>query len=295
MGCRDVSLFGGEPLLREDFWDIVETFRDRGFTVRVNTNGTRITKCFACRAEKGDIALFTVSLDGARAAVHDRQRGPGAFDKTLSGIGRLVRAGRKVLVSVTVTRLNFENLEAIAKLGRELGVEGVRFNEVHLGGHAACHPAAVRLDGREKRETLERVRALEREFGDFVSGSWIDLSGLMKRAEREKPPGFPLVVRPCGAGMGSVCIRADGRITPCEILWDADCGNVLHRPLREIYERSPAMNRFRRPLVLDARELPACRNCRYLSVCFQGHRCAPYHFPGRGLEARAGLGCWRDA
>lgn len=90
--------------------------------------------------------------------------------------------------------------------------------------------------------------------------------------------------------MGSICIRADGNVTPCEILWEHSCGNIYDNSLSEIYY-SAEMNQFRMPLVINKDEISNCSSCEYLKVCFNGHRCAPYFFPGENLYEKAKLSC----
>lgn len=292
LGCKSVSLFGGEPLLREDLWDIVHLFKKNGVEVRINTNATLADGTFAKRAREEKISLFTASLDGSAPSVHDPLRGKGSFKKALAGIRTLLEEENRIILSVTVNRLNYSDMADMTRLARELGVLKIRFNEVHFNGNAACFQEEIRLKGKEKLQAIKAILEIEKQDGDFVTGSLLDQARIVNSVSAETPLNFPLVVAPCGAGMGSVCIRPDGNVTPCEILWDSICGNVFHEPLERIYYHNSVMNRFRQPLIITEEDVPGCAGCQYVRPCFIGHRCAPFYFTGGTLNQKKCYTCW---
>ena len=197
-------------------------------------------------------------------------------------------------MSSIVTHLNAHDLRGMVEKAMELGVRGIRFNEIHFSGNAGCFEKEMALSRDERKKVFQDILELKNRYGTFVTGSWPDVCSLIQKRESEKflPPSL-LVVPPCGAGMGSLCIRPDGFVTPCEILWDKVCGNVKEKKLQEIYYESEGMNEFRRPLLVQQDELGNCRGCSYVKTCFTGHRCAPYFFKGEKLEEKALKACWR--
>ena len=294
LGLKSVSIFGGEPLIRKDFFEIIDLFSDLKIDCKVNTNGTLVTEGLARQALLKGVSLFTVSLDGSSPEVQDKMRGKGSFSKAVRGIKHLVEAGNKVILSTTVNKINFEDILPLARFAKSLGVSGIRFNDVHFGGMARCHTKALRLKATERLKAMENVREAALEFGDFVTGSIADVLKILSSKTGKAKKSFPFVVKPCGAAMGSLCIRGDGGVTPCEILWDQVAGNLHQETLKEIYYHSQGMNEMRMPLILSREDIPGCHQCQYLSVCFSGHRCAPYFYPGRNLASKAKYACIKE-
>lgn len=292
LGCQSLSLFGGEPLVRDDFFDIVSIMRFHKIHVKVNTNATLVDEAFAREAKKAGIMLFTVSLDGSASNVQDPIRGRGSFEKNLHGIQHLVEAGHQIYLSCTVTQFNFRDIVSIADLAKELNVFKIRFNDVHYGGNAEHYSMDIRMTPAQKYEALANVKAAQEKWGNFVIGSVTDQYNIIHGSSIDDIQTFPIVINPCGASMGSACIRPEGGVTPCEILWDAVCGNVWEQSLTEIYSFAPEMLEFRRPLIISERDIPDCVGCRYLKACYQGHRCSPYYNPGVFLKNQSRLNCW---
>ena len=103
----DVSIFGGEPLLREDFFEVLEAFSVSKIVVGLNTNGTLITKDTARRLSGSSIRGYTVSLDGSKESVQDPFRGEGSFKKNIEGIRNLADIGANITISTIITKYNF--------------------------------------------------------------------------------------------------------------------------------------------------------------------------------------------
>ncbi|MFZ1992292.1 MAG: radical SAM protein, partial [Alphaproteobacteria bacterium] len=74
LGCRMFNLMGGEPLLREDFPQLLDHIVAKGVLCDVNTNGFLVPKFI--ESLKHASQIFT-SLDGDEAA-HDANRGAGS-------------------------------------------------------------------------------------------------------------------------------------------------------------------------------------------------------------------------
>ena len=81
LGCKRLSLNGGEPLLREDLGEIISHARNRDLFVTLFTNGSLVSR----HIEKiKDLDVILISLDGPRD-IHDGQRAPGSFDRECQG------------------------------------------------------------------------------------------------------------------------------------------------------------------------------------------------------------------
>ncbi|MCL7475207.1 MAG: radical SAM protein, partial [ANME-2 cluster archaeon] len=80
-------LTGGEPLLRDDFYEIAQYGTDKGLRVVLATNGTFVTPGIASHLKEVGIQRISVSIDGSDAKTHDDFRcEQGSFDAALVGI-----------------------------------------------------------------------------------------------------------------------------------------------------------------------------------------------------------------
>ena len=109
-----VLLFsGGEPLMREDFFELARYASKRGVRPTISTNGTLITKDIALRLKDMGIGYVGISLDGM-GAVNDKFRGAeGAFSMALAGIRNCVAAGQRAGLRFTITKDNAGEIAAI--------------------------------------------------------------------------------------------------------------------------------------------------------------------------------------
>lgn len=101
---QEVGFTGGEPFMNPDMLPMLADTLRRGLPALVLTNAMRPMMRSADRLAALDQAspgLLTVrvSLDHHGRALHDRERGPGAFDRTLDGLAWLAASGIRVHVA----------------------------------------------------------------------------------------------------------------------------------------------------------------------------------------------------
>ena len=106
MGCKRISLSGGEPLIRKDIGEIIGYIKKRGMECAINSNGVLVPK--KIDLIKG-IDSLCLSLDGDEQA-HDSCRGKGSFQKVIDAIEC---AGKYKIPLVTNTVLHKNNLHSI--------------------------------------------------------------------------------------------------------------------------------------------------------------------------------------
>ncbi len=104
LGTSTISFTGGEPFLNKDMLAILEECLTRGFEVLVLTNAYRaIDKHFDAlkrlnSAHPNKLHL-RVSLDHYSADIHEKERGPKTFDRTLNTIKKLSDWGFDVSIA----------------------------------------------------------------------------------------------------------------------------------------------------------------------------------------------------
>jgi mycofactocin radical SAM maturase len=75
-----INIGGGEPMIRRDFFELIEYAVSRNIGVKFSTNGTRIDPAAAKRLASIDYLDIQISIDGVDAMTSDRIRGAGSYD-----------------------------------------------------------------------------------------------------------------------------------------------------------------------------------------------------------------------
>lgn len=117
----EVSVTGGEPLVRKDIKEILTAVLERGILLNLETNGTLITPEIAQLLSEYKNSSVGVSIDGI-GDVHDAQRGRrGAFKRAVNGLNLLQKYSVEHGISTYVTHENVNQLEEIINLGIDTG------------------------------------------------------------------------------------------------------------------------------------------------------------------------------
>lgn len=229
-----ITLSGGEPLAHPDFFEIGGRARERGFVVRIKSNGHALDPGRARRlAEEVDPFLVEVSLHGARAETHDRQtRVAGSFERLLVHLGGMRAAGLRIKLNATLTAWNETEIEPMFALADRLGLP--------LAFGATVTP---RDDGDRTPLQIAPSRAatarLFRLIGERSAGA--PPADGPAGAACAPPPGTE---KNCGAGSSGIAVDPHGNVFPC-VQWRRPLGNLHRAPIREIWESSPALSGIR--------------------------------------------------
>lgn len=104
VGISFIVFAGGEPLIRNDLFELMAHCRIHNIGIGLRSNGILITTQVAHRLAELELAVAGVSLDGATEQSHDAIPGPGSFQKTIAGIKELLAAERRVNIEVVLSR-----------------------------------------------------------------------------------------------------------------------------------------------------------------------------------------------
>lgn len=121
-----VALTGGEPLVRKDFWKIVDRLLENHIKIlQIFTNGMAVTPEFMDEFDRRKINpnYFMMSYDGV--GCHDWLRGVnGAEVKAIEAIKLIKSRGYAVMVSTSLHMGNIKSLIETYELMKALGVDG---------------------------------------------------------------------------------------------------------------------------------------------------------------------------
>lgn len=160
-----VTLTGGEPFARADFFDVMDVCARHGVPVQVISNGGLVTSALAERLAHYRPRFVQVTLNGPGRDLHEEHVGPGHWDKTLRGIATLRAHGVCVVGCVVVTRKNARVLGEILACFREQGVSVVALSRYSPAGYAAGQVAELLPSRSEMLEALRQAEAAARDEG----------------------------------------------------------------------------------------------------------------------------------
>ncbi len=252
-----IHFTGGEPVLSRDLFSVLNYAYCSGFSTSLMSNGTLITKDVAKQIRESHVRDVQISLEGLET-VHDSIRGKESFKKALKGINNLVSIGIDTHVNLTISRINFKEVEGLVKLAKELGISAVTFSRL-----VPCGRGEELYNEMLKAEELADI--CNNFFGSGINQnvSVISRDPIFNITNIEKETiqaDFP--VGGCAAGVFGITIVADGGVMPCRRM-NLIIGNIRDKPLREIWAESPVLWSLRsRKDYHDG-----CDTCLYWAMC----------------------------
>ncbi len=266
-----VILTGGEPLLREDLFDLASYVTQLGLRVAVSTNGTLLNDGTITRLKAAGVKTCSISIDGSNADVHDdfRQQ-EGAFAKSLEGIRMLMDAGLKVQINTSLTRRNMDDLSDIYKLVKTINPNAWHVFMLVPTGRAEETGKEELITSAEYETILnyiyEKNRDDEMEIKPTCAPQYYRI--LRQRAKEEGIPvdvehfGLNARTRGCLAGMGFVFVSYLGEVFPCGY-YPKQAGDVRKQPFEQIWRESPLFEKLRNFKNYGG----YCGKCAFLKVC----------------------------
>lgn len=265
-----VNIGGGEPMLRRDFFPIIDHATTSGVGVKFSTNGTFIDDEAARRIAAMDYLDVQISIDGLDETTNDAVRGTGTHATALAAARRLADAGmRDFKLSVVVTRHNVDQLDGLLALADELGAQ-LRVTRLRPSGRGAdswddLHPTD------DQQRTIHRWLL---DNGDRVltGDSFFHLNAL-----GESLPGLNM----CGAGRVVCLVDPVGDVYACPFVIHERfrAGNIRRDgAFTEVWRGSELFRELREP-----GSSGACASCGAYDVCRGGCMAAKF-FTGLPLD-----------
>ena len=276
-------LTGGDPLMRDDFFDLIERAKGLGIYVAVAASVTpKLNASTISRMTELGVDIMSVSLDGASPETHDRLRGiRGTWSETIQSLRLAKQLGLRTQINTTVMRSNLEELADIFHIVKETGaVAWEVFFLIRTGRGAALEC----LDAEECEEVMHflfnaahygvpvrtaegpnfrRVR-IEREKGLAPPNGELHRRLGARLQVLEGPPTSPPALKSTHTrdGKGIVFVAHDGDVYPSGFL-PVSAGRVPEEDLRTIYRSSPLFIALRDSSNLKGR----CGKCEYKEIC----------------------------
>lgn len=286
LGRPVVILTGGEPLLRDDIYEIAKRGTELGLRMVIAPNGTLLDAEKAQRLKGAGIQRVSISLDGATEESHDQFRQvKGAFAGALRGIEALKKVGLEFQINTTVTLKNLREIPNILELAFNLGAVAHHIFLLVPTGRGK-ELAGEALPAEKYEEILNWFYEQREKYPLQLKATCaphyyrILRQRLAKEGKKVSFPemGLEAVTRGCLGGIGFCFIAYNGEVQPCGYL-EVLSGNLREQPLAEIWRNSPVFRNLRDYSLYQGR----CGRCEFVRVC-GGCRARAYALSGNYLE-----------
>jgi|WetSurMetagenome_2_1015567.scaffolds.fasta_scaffold111962_2 AdoMet-dependent heme synthase len=259
---------GGEPLCREDLFELIRYANSRGLIPALATNGTLIDSDIACKIRDSGVMRVSVSLDGATSEVHNKLRcQEGSFEKALNGIECLRNMNVPFQINVTLTKNNAHQLQDIFELSQSLDAAALHIFMLVPVGCGQSLAETDMLSPSEYEQKMIEIYKLEKQ-GDLqvkVTCGPHYQRIIKQQGEPVKDKaghGNSVNSKGCLAGLGVLFASHKGDVFPCGYL-PVKCGNVLENRLENIWYNNKDLARMRDSNQLEGK----CGICGFRFVC----------------------------
>ncbi len=268
-GVPLLFMSGGEPMVRRNFWEILEKARGYGIRVTVSTNATMINRDVAKRLKANGIDWIATSLYGPDE-FHDAMVGvPGTRKKVIEAIKILREEGVGVAIKTAVSKDTWPHIYNLVQESKDLDAGLIYLCDLITSGRS------------EGEDDIRITAAQWREFADFVLEDLLDPecnleydigalpSVIPYLAEKLKERGVDVskalerlkIVSACPVGKGHMNINSEGGIMPCQFAQDWTVGNIRDMSLQEAVHEMYKLDQQ------DASGACAPDACEYSRIC----------------------------
>lgn len=262
-----IHFSGGEPLLREDLFDLLNYCNNNYITTRILTNGTLINKEVAKKLKDSNVAGVQISIDGDKKT-HDSIRGrEDSYELAMNGIRNASQEGLIVNISTTLMQSNKEQLEDVIINSYKAGAKKIGFQS--LVPHSIEDNEFI--DNHEILELYTKIDKLSQQYNNKIKILKTEVLWNILNVEdnfKEKARKLKKFSGGCGAGFVGLSVLSDGTVYPCRRL-PIDIGNIKEG-VEKIFVYSKVMDDLR-----NFDKIQKCNKCESVSYC-RGCRAIAY-------------------
>jgi AdoMet-dependent heme synthase len=258
-----VIFTGGDPLEREDLFDLIAYARSIGLGVSVSPSATpKLTPEVIWRLHAAGVEAISLSIDRATAEDHDALRGvEGCSARTIAAALAAREVGLPLQVNTLVAAETVEDMAGVYRLVCDLGA--ARWSLFFLVG-VGRGKVLQSIDARRAEELLAWLAELPREPGKPVVTTTEAPHFRRVLLQRRSLPQVATARAGFGIrdGNGVLFISHAGYVSPSGFLPMA-AGNVRRNDIVDIYRASPMFASLRDTQSFRGR----CGVCEYHAVC----------------------------
>jgi radical SAM protein with 4Fe4S-binding SPASM domain len=281
VNCPVVLFTGGEPLLRDDLFELLAEAGRLGLQTAISSNGTLIDSAAADKLAEAGVNYVGISIDGDQEFHDAFRQSKGCFKAALTGIENCQKAGLKTGLRFTITKSNISQIPFVFELTASANVRRICFYHLIKAGRAKNNPSAARytLSAVETRRAVETIiektdECVRKNLVDEVLtvGNHADGPFLLLKMLKENNANFEtarkLLLDNGGNKIGEkiTCASFSGSVHPDQFWQNYSLGNIKDRAFKTIWENpdEPVLSRLRdKDRFADKR----CLGCKWFDLC----------------------------
>ncbi|MCI5600498.1 MAG: radical SAM protein [Hallerella porci] len=254
LGTLNLTLSGGEFFCHPDAEKILRKARELDFSFNVLSNITLLTPHMIEVLKETNPSMIQTSLYSVYPEEHDHiTQLPGSCEKTKASIDALIAASLPVQISCPVMHTNYKTYKDVLKFAYDRNCKAQTDFVMMARYDFTTDNLSERLTMEETEELLKEIIQFDKDYLDFTDTPVPPMS----REEWGKQ-------KFCGVGLDNLCIASDGIVYPCSGWQGMPCGNVREQPIKDIWEKSPQLNKLR---ALTKSAIPQCYDCEDRQFC----------------------------
>ncbi len=275
LGCEEITLSGGEPLMRKDWPLLAEHIKRRGLTALLITNGYAVTEDTLKEFRRVKLDNVGVSFDGTQKTHnHIRQR-DNSYQRAIDAM-RMMREAELPFCAVSqVSNMNLADLDNIYQDLIDVGCWGWRIQMTTTTGRM---PRELVLTPDRFPEMVDKILELKKDGRILVDvGENIGFYGCKGAALYDDQPYLG-----CYAGLRVAGITSNGDVRGClSMPEEFNEGNVRDGGFAAIWNK-PDGFAYNRQFTRETAS-GDCYDCKYLHLCRGG--CSTTSFSASGTRA----------
>ncbi len=257
LGCYQLTLGGGEPLLLPHLPEVLDHANACGISVTLASNASAVSPERVKQLGRYRISAFRISMDAANAELYDALRGQtGAFTAAMQGIAQLRSLGVPIELHTVLMAPNRHELPALVQLAEQVGASKLTLSTLKPAGRAAHQPELL-----PDRAMINRAWQQLTELQAHTRIP-LEINGQVPADKKWLFSGFG-----CNCGNLVCHIDARGRVSPNGFLSHLASASIRHFSLKQIWDADAGLQSFRH---LPGN--PVCRACEHFPGCRGGCR-----------------------
>lgn len=289
-GIMSISISGGEPLIRKDLPQLIDSIiqNHMRFSLVTNATVTLISQdLLDVLTSSSRCDMIYASLDGSYSTPHDYARGKGSYEKTVAGIRLFVKNRLPTTVRMTIHKGNYHDIPRLAQFALdELKVDYFSANIASPLGLGNKNQKMILLNAKEKSQAISHLFQIRKKYGKRILNiglvsdtlTWLKIQHAF---ENSVPVAGGGCLSGCGGVFSTLAVRADGVITPCVQLNHIELGRINKDRLSDVWQKSSDLNLLRTRDRIRLKDFEFCKGCKYVEYCFGGCPGLTYAMTGK--------------
>ncbi len=238
LGGLYIVFTGGEPLIREDIFDLIKYAKGLNFVVLLFTNGTLIDEKVAQKLKFSGVDKVEISFYGREIVHNSITLKNDSYKKVVCAIRYLKKEGINTAIKCPIMEINYDEYVYLQEFAKNNCLE-TKFDFVLVPKNDGdSTPQKYMISQKKIKDFLQKIKFNHKKSLDLISN---------------------LI---CSAGRNIVGITADGKVYPC-LQFSYKIGDLNNQTFKQIW----FSKKFEQLNKQNIDNYVECKSCDLVSVC----------------------------